>query len=388
VKNLPIRPLLCLVSLCALPTVSRAEPPNLFEFRAGAGVEHNTNVLASPTQEQSDDISILSVGVKAERDFGLQHFKADVEYSKYYYRNLSNLDYSALNYAIALDWRVTPALHGVLGADQREFRDISDISGRSEIGVRTEHAELAEAIYDIDGAWRALAGIGHTATSSTVPLTWDASPTVRSWRVGGGYEWASGSSLFARFRRGDGEYQAAVLPLNPGGFREDEAELLFKWALTGKTTLDARLAHLDRQHPDAPIRDFSGPVGSAAVNWEATGKTRVIAGAYSDLGSSGIQTGGHVRSNRFFIGPVWRATAHTTVNARYDRIARSWQDILPGLPQSGRRDTIQIGTIGVDWTPRRIVTVSASVRGERVDSNVPGASYRNTAVGLAVKVSI
>jgi hypothetical protein len=34
------------------------------------------------------------------------------------------------------------------------------------------------------------------------------------------------------------------------------------------------------------------------------------------------------------------------------------------------------------------VTLSASVRGERVKSNLVGASYRNTAVGLAVKVSI
>jgi exopolysaccharide biosynthesis operon protein EpsL len=388
VKNLPFRPLICLASLCVVPTALRAELPDLFQFRAAAGVEHNTNVLAAPTQEQSDDIGVLSVGVKAERDYGLQHFKADVEAARYRYRELSRLNYSTLNYTAAWDWKVTPALHGVLSADRRQFRDITDIAGRSEIGRRTERAEVLEGIYDIDGVWRALAGVSRTSTSSTAPVTWDASPTVRSARVGAGYEWGSGSSLFARYRRGEGEYKQVVSPAVAADFRENEFDLQLKWILTGKTSLDARLGNLERTHADAPARDFSGPVGSASVNWAATGKTRVIAGVFRDLTSSGLETGGHVKNTRLFVGPVWSATAHTTVSARYDRIARSWHDIVPGLPETGRRDTIQSGTIGVDWTPRRIVTLSASVRGERVKSNLVGASYRNTAVGLAVKVSI
>ena len=389
-KNLPFRPLICLASLCVVPTALRAELPDLLQFRAAAGVEHNSNVLASETQEQSDDIGVLSVGVKAERDYGLQHFKADVEASRYRYRELSRLNYSTLNYTAAWDWKVTPALHGVLSADRRQFRDITDIAGRSEIGRRTERAEVLEGIYDIDGVWRALAGVSRTSTSSTAPVTWDASPTVRSARAGAGYEWRSGSSLFARYRRGDGEYKQvqAISQAAAADFRENEFDLQLKWILTGKTSLEARLGHLERNHDNAPARDFSGPVGSASVNWAATGKTRVAAGVFRDLSSSGLETGGHVKNTRWFVGPVWSATAHTTVNARYERIARSWHDVVPGLPESGRRDTIQSGTIGVDWTPRRIVTLSASVRGDRVKSSQAGASYRNTGVALAVKVSI
>ena len=239
-KKMPIRPLVCLVSACVFPAVLRAEPPDLVQFRVGAGVEHNTNVLRAPTGEQSDDIGVLSVGAKIDRTYSLQRVRADVEASSYRYRNLSRLNYSTLNYLAAWDWKFTPALHGVLSAERRQFRDISDtVAGIQEIGRRTERAERFEGIYDIDGAWRALAGVSRTSSSTTVPVSWDASPTVRSARVGGGYEYASGSSVFVRARRGDGEYKALLTPGAPADFRENEGDVQLKWILTGKTSLPA-----------------------------------------------------------------------------------------------------------------------------------------------------
>lgn len=371
-------------------TVAKAEPPNLLQFRAGAGVERHSNVLQTSTQRQSDEVGVLSLGIKAEREYSLQRFRAEVEAATYKYSDLSHLDYSTLNYAAVWDWKFTPALHGVLSAERRQYRDITNVAatGLDEVGRRTERTELLEGIYDIDGAWRALAGVSHSSSKSTLPQSWDASPTVRSARVGGGYEWASGSSLFARLRRGDGEYGEPVLPAASADFRENEADLVLKWVATGKTSIDARLGHLRRRHADAPARDFSGTVGGATVNWAATGKTKVVTGLLRDLSSSGLDVGGHVRSTRFFIGPVWSATAHTTVNARYDRTVRSWRDVGEGTPQTGRRDVIQAGSIGVDWTPRPIVTVSAFVRGEKVKSTLSGGNYRNTVLGLGLKIAI
>jgi hypothetical protein len=94
-----------------------------------------------------------------------------------------------------------------------------------------------------------------------------------------------------------------------------------------------------------------------------------------------------VESTRWFIGPVWKATAHTSFNARYERTSRNWRDIVPGASEAGRHDVIETTSIGVDWEPRRFVTVSGSVRGERVKSNVVGTSYRNTAVAAGVRLN-
>ena len=388
-KKKSFRPLISLASLCVFPAVLRAEPPDLFQLRATAGVEHDSNVLRAPALEQSDNIGVLAVGFRLDRTYSLQHFRADVEASRYNYSNRTDLNYSTLNYNAAWDWRFAPALHGVLSAERRQFRDISDstVAGVSAIGRRTERAEVLEGIYDIDGVWRALAGVSHTDSSTTVPISWDASPSVRSAVVGGGYEWGSGSSLFGRWRHGEGEYKAPLSPVSPTDFREDEPELLLKWILSGKTTLNARLGHLRRTHPGSPASDFSGPVGDLKVKWDATAKTSVEAGAARYLSSSGLDIGGHVQSDRFYIGPVWKATALTTVTARYERVTRDWRDVTPGTPQAGRRDVAEATSIGVDWEPRRIVTLSAALRGERVNSNLVGGSYRNTAVTAAVKVS-
>lgn len=157
--------------------------------------------------------------------------------------------------------------------------------------------------------------------------------------------------------------------------------LVFEWAAAGKTSIGARLGHPRRRRADAPARDFSGAVGGATVNWAATGKTKVVTGPLRNLSSCGLDVRGHVRSPRFFIGPVWSVTAHTTVTARYDRTVRSWRDVGEGTPQTGRRDVIQAGSVGVDWTPRPIVTVSAFVRGEKVKSTLSGGKLSQHRAG-------
>jgi exopolysaccharide biosynthesis operon protein EpsL len=357
------------------------------QLRASVGVEHDSNVLLVPagTGEKSDYVGTAAVGLKWDHQYSLQRFTVDVEAATYRYRDLSNLDYSTLNYKAAWDWHVTPALHGILSADRRQYRDITDtVEGVNTIGRRTERTEVFDATYDLDGPWRLTAGANHYVSSTTVPLSWDASPRINSARAGVGYESSTGSSIYGRFRHGKGTYTALTGP-GPADFTEDEAEAVAKWVVSGKTTVDARLAHLKRTHDGAPQRDFSGPVGSAGVTWNITAKTRLEAGIVRDLAASGLDVGGHVQSTRYFIGPVWNATALTSVSLRYDRTNRDWKDVPTGSLEANREDVVESASLGVDWSPRRWVTVSAGVRNERLSSNIPGANYRNTATSLGAK---
>ena len=52
---------------------------------------------------------------------------------------------------------------------------------------------------------------------------------------------------------------------------------------------------------------------------------------------------------------------------RYDRVARDWTDVPAGSPEVGRTETLQVLSAGVDWEPRRWLTVSGYVRGEKQD---------------------
>lgn len=387
-KKLPIRPLIPIVALLtAAAAMAQPESTDAFQIRAGVGVEHDSNVLRQPTAV-SDTAATASLGLKFDRRYSLQRFRADIEAATWRYSDHSELNYSTINYNAAWDWSFTPKLHGVVSADRKQYRETTTdtLTGVNRVGRRTERTELAEGIYELGAAWRALAGVSHTSARSTEPNSYDASPVVRSAYVGAGYELASGTSITARFRHGNGEYTDSTAGAATGDFHENEADVLLKWPVTAKTSVEARLGHLDRTHPTAPQRDFSGLVGSATVNWEITGKTRLLAQVAHDLSATGLATGGHVESNRFWVQPVWKPTVHTAVNLRYEYIRRTWQDIPIGSPDLGRRESIQNALLGFEWEPRPKIAVSASIRNERLKSNLFFGGYRATIYGIAGKL--
>jgi len=389
-KNLPIHPLLSLAALCVGPAAiaqqQQQQPADVFQFRVAAGVEHDNNVLRQSSGEITDNIGMLSVGMKADKRIGLQRLRADVELTGYKYQDESNLDYNTLNYSAAWDWSLTPRFRGVLSADRRQYREVvtDSITFANRVGRRTERVELLEGMYDVGASLRALAGVKHTSNESTEPRTWDASPRVRSAHVGIGYETPKGTLLTLKHRRGDGEYTDGSVGAATGDFKEDETELRLQWPVTIKTSVEARLAHLKRDHDVAPQLDFSGMVGGARVNWEITGKTRLIAGYAHDLVASGLITGGHVEADRLYLTPVWQFAPHIALNARFDHAERRWKDV-PAGPDVGRSETVQTIGVGLDWDPRPALTVSTSVRGEKLSSNLPSSSYKATVFAVAVK---
>lgn len=356
------------------------------QFRAISGLERESNPRRTTSGGTSDTLLLLGVGVAADARFGLQRVRADVEANTYRYDRDSSRNYNVLNYALAWDWSITPRFRGVLAADRKQYRDVATDPATlaNVVGRRTQRTELAEGVWEAGSSLRLAGSVSHSKVSSTAPVTWDASPEVTSARVGVGYELPSGTSVYLRHRRGNGEYTDPAPGTTFGEFDENETDVVLKWPITAKTSIDARLGHLRRKHDVAPQSDFSGAVGSGVVTWEATAKTRLQAGVTRDLSSTAQAAGGHVRHNRFFVGPLWRATEAIAVNVRYDRLAREWKGVPAGTSEFGRDETFRMLSASVEWAPRRWLAVTGYVRGERHKSNL-NSGYRNTTVGAAVK---
>lgn len=367
------------------PVVAEDVPEPL-QLRAVAGIERESNVARSRTNPVADTAVLVGVGLRMDQRLSLQRVRVDVEITRYQYARQSSLDHDIFNYAVAWDWALGRRLSGVLSADRKEYREVltDGAAFGQRTGRRIERTELIEAAYAAGADWRLVGTVAHTSARSSEPGSYDASPEQVSARIGVGHERPSGTSLYGRYRHGRGEYTDPPPGAPAGKFTEREMDLVLRWPVGGKTSLDARLGHLERQPDDGSGGGFSGLVGNAALVWDLTGKTRLLAGVSRDVAASGLATAGHVRNDRIFIAPTWKATSAVAVQLRYDHVARAWLGVAAGGAEAGRKDDLRVLSANVEWQPWRWFAVSGYLRGEQLRSNVD-TGYRNTTVGTAVK---
>lgn len=358
------------------------EVVDTLRWRAAASAEHDSNVLRAPTAV-SDEVGVLSAGVRLDKRYSLQHLTLDAEAATHRFRDLSALDYRTLNYRGAWDFQVTPRLQGTASATRRQYRDITDAStATARAARRTERDDLLEAAWLPGGGWRALAGVERTSSASDDPRSLESSPRVNSARAGAGYEFPSGALATLQWRRGEGEYRNGSGP----DFRETEPFLTLRWPAGARTSLQAQAGRLHRMHDGAGERDFRGAVGHASLTWTYSPKTRVEAGLSRDLGSYEVAGGGHIRGWRWHVEPSWKPSEKTLVRLRLAHESRDWRTVSPSAPDAGREDRTRWAALLLEWLPARALSLTASVRGERRDSNLSAYDFRATIYALGARL--
>ncbi|NMM06429.1 MAG: putative exosortase B-associated extracellular polysaccharide biosynthesis transporter EpsL [Polaromonas sp.] len=382
---------------------AQADELDTLQFYASENVQHDSNPFRLSdssnaqtligTQSRSDTIAVTTLGFKLNKPIGLQRFEFDANIEDHRYKRFTNLDFTGINYAAAWRWSFTPALHGNLTSDRREYVDnTADVQingqgvGQSNLNRRTASSTLLDAEYEIDGAWRALGGVFERVSTSSQP-TFEGDSKVRGLEVGARRVFSSGTSLAYRFRNGRGNYSDLLSVAPVGEFKDREHEVRLDWAPSGKTTVQARLAYFDRAHDGLSARDFSGAVGQADVIWAVTGKTSVTWGAARELGSYQTTTSSYYQGYRFFVAPTWRATEKIAVRLRYDHGVRDYRGALPGFAAIDRKDKTRLASLALEWQAARALKLAASVQRDKRTSNDPRFDYVSNSVGVLAQLS-
>lgn len=388
-----------LLLLGLLPPAAQADDLDTLQFRAGQSVMHDSNVFRLSdsanaqavigTPDRDDTVAVTTAGFKINKPYCLQRFEFDANIEDHRYSRFSYLDFTAVNYAAAWRWSFTPALHGNLTTDRREFVDTyADVQGTGQINRRTNRSTIFDAEYELDGVWRLVGGVFERTSSNSQPNTFEGDSKVHGAEGGVRYVYPSGTSMAYRLREGKGEYPGRFLsPVFAGNFTDREHEFRFDWAPTAKTTLRAKVAHFDRNHDGLGARDFSGVTGQLDAAWAVTPKTSVAGGVVRELGSYQTTTASYYEGWRFFVAPTWKATEKTAVRLRYDHGARDFKGPLPGFADSGRRDTTNLLSLAVEWQAMRALKLSATVQSDRRKSNQPGFDYKSNIFGVAADAS-
>lgn len=395
-RKFPLLPLAVLTLTCAM---AQADELDTLQFSVGESLVRDSNVFRLSdsanaqtvlgTSNRSDSIAVTSVGLKLNKSYSLQRFEVDVSAENHHYNRFSNLNFNALNYAAAWRWSVTPALHGNLIADRRQYVDnAADVQSTGQLNRRTNRLNMLDAEYELGGALRLVGGVFEKTSISSQPLTFEASSRVRGAEAGLRYVYPAGNSLAYRYKNGKGDYPGRVQSaFFASSFSDREHEFQFDWAPTGKTRVQARLSHFDRRHEGLPARDFSGMTGQVDATWDVTAKTKIAAGLVRELGSYQTTDASYFVSNRFFVAPTWKPTEKTAVRFRYDHGVRTFKGPLPGFAGTGRRDTPNVALLAVDWQPLRALKLTASAQRDNRRSSEPGFDYKSNSVGISALIS-
>lgn len=377
-------------------------------FSVGAGIRHDDNVFRLPsgadaqtvlgTSQKSDWIQTATFGLKFDQTYSQQRFLAMAGITDNRYDTFSHLSFVSKNYQVEWQWYLTSRLTGKLTADRLEaLNDFRDYQGYSTRNIRTTENRRFNADWWVQGSWHLIGGVveGRQANSqdrlASGQAFADASSRVRSGEAGVKYLTESGNFLTLLTRQGRGEYpdrEADQGTFLDNRFDQDEIELGVSYRLTGKSTLNGRVARLERQHDHFPIRNYSGTVGQLDYVWMPAANLNLNFSAARDLISFQIpwttasgSSSSYYINDRLSIAPAWHLSALTTVGARYEH---GWRDYRGAVPPSVDSRSDQTRTLGLTfgWTPNRTVSVTGAVAREKLTSNFANVGYTATVVSL------
>jgi len=382
---------------------ARADAEDTFSITPGVAVQHDDNLFrlsssADPNaalgrSTKSDDIVTSSVVLKLNKGYSLQRFEVEASLVDYRYRNFDYLDFTARNYAAAWRWSLTPYLHGNLSSDRKEaLNSFTDFTGYRTRNVRTDENQRFDGILDVSGSWRVLGGVAQTTRTNSQIFEQEADSRLNTVEGGLRYDFPSGSSFSYITRSGRGEYTSlsqpsASLSLFDSGFDQRENEVHLILPVTGKTTIDARTAYVERSHDHFSERDFAGGVGNLNVKWEITGKTALIAGLSRELTSYQTASSSYIRIDHFVISPVWQISEKTALRGRYDYAKLDYRGAIAVTPLNDRADTQRTATLALDWQPLRSLSLSATLQNDRRTSNLPGLDFESTMAGVSAQMT-
>jgi len=373
----------------AVPQPSAAGQERTVMVVVGSSLTWDSNVFRLPDSadpqaqlgrsSKSDRISTTYAGLRVDKQYAQQRFLLDATVTAIRYRAFSYLDFDPVEYRGEWQWHLTPRVSGALGADRSQaLANYGDFRNASQRNVLINENRRLSVDGWLFGGWHLLGGLRQREINYSVPF-----PQVGSFRETAGeaglkYLAGTAASLTVNFRSTSGHYTDRVLDpvaLLDDGFTRSESELLATWIVTGKSTLDARLARVDYRSNHFAERSFSGTAATLGHRWAATGKLSVNLAFSRELQPWEDSSASYRVDQRLSLGPLWQMTDRTALRLSLGREARDYRNPVAGFTGTTRRDTLRSAQIALDWRLLRNLSVNASLQRQRQTSTDPAFEF-------------
>jgi len=378
-----------------VPTKAVADPEDTLNFAVGADVryednlfkfEDGTNTDSSPGRpSKSDTIYATNLGVRIDKPYAQQRFKLDVTATENKFQRNSFLDYMGIDYTGAWFWHLTPRVSGTILLDQKQsLVDFGDFREFDDRNVQTSQFRLFSIDGDLGAGWHAIGGVSEVRARTSQNFEQVGNYEQVGVELGSKYVSRAENWISLVQRESKGKYQGRELdPIAQldKGFDQNEIEAQLYWKLTGKSTVEAKLGHLDRTHDNFRQRDYDGLVGKLSYIWEPTGKLKINTSLGRNLFSFQEASNSYYVADIFSVGPVWNVTAKSKLSLRYDLSQREYKGAIDPVARS-RDDVSQSLVLSGEWNPTRTIKVGTALRRDMRSSNVDRFEYDANSVNV------
>lgn len=383
-----------------LPAAALANPDDPFTIVAGVSTTHDSNLFRLPAgmsvpvpgkTSRSDTITAAFAGVRLDKPYSLQRLQFDFTGTRYTFQNFDYLNFTGYDYRAAWLWSLTPNLTGSFSADRREaLVNYADFVNPTVRNVQVVENRRAAADWRVSGGWHLLGAASEMKLRNSTAFLAVGDFMQDSLEGGVQYVAPSDSALALVQRESWGEYRNRALDVAnrlDTNYKQHETELQGRWKLTGKSTVDGKLAWQKREHENFPERDFSGAVGMLRYLWLPTAKLQLAVQAgrelYSFQETNPAYPSSYIVAKYASLAPSWQITEKTSVRARYELSQRQYEGALSAAPVQ-REDKVRSAQIGATWRAARSLEINGTLTHERRNSNVADLDYKDTIAMLSL----
>ena len=373
-----------------------------FQLRLGREITWDANVFRIPDSApdpqagrgipgRSDQLTRTSVGLKFDKEYGLQRLLIDIGQSTLRYDKFSSLNSDAYDRLARLNWQLGPRLRGTLSAIRSQSAVGFDQTGGTTNIVRTNGSEQLTVDGWLSGGWHLLAGYSASDVTNSVPFVTQPNVNQSTAEAGLRYVAESANSVSYTQRWGRGSYAGQAVnfvTLTDSGFTLRESELMASWVTGGQSALEGRLTWIERRYDNIPQRGFSGVAGEVRYHWTPTGNLTFDFSALQNLTAytPDLQSS-YRKDDTLSFAATWAVGATTTLRMNLSRQSSSF--LGPVTPVAGpqRHDVLNIARLAVEWKPHARITLGASVQRQQRTSNDANFAFNDTIGGLSAMLT-
>ena len=346
-----------------------------------------------PNPSRGDYIDSVTAGLDGEWLLGNRQsvdldLRAD---DNQYFRN-TNLNNVSSGDHVGWNWGLGNALSGSVGADYNRLIGGFFDTGIYSRDIVTMYDEYASMRFQAGPHWGIFGGLMDQSLSLSEAAFNNSK--VKAVDIGADYTTNASNRIGFDYRYSDdrtpNSSQLNGVAFDPD-YREDRARVLFNYALSEKTTLDATAGYLRREYPSSAIGSFSGDIWRVKLQWQPTLKTQLAVGTWRQLNADLTAVTNYYLSRGVTIAPTWTAsekvTFTLTATQEYQNyIGSNPVGVLPIVDSTaGRRDTFSTQNLNMAYTLSRALSFSVTASHERRDSNFSQFEYNDFRADASIK---